>query len=154
MELIAKKLDEYDKLRAEKKVIEEQLKKLGADIQKYAEEHGVKDEKGSYYSENGTFVYGKTARKTVKLNQEKALHYLKLHNFGDCIETEEVVNEDALAAKVSDGKISQKDLESFTDVKVTYSVSVTKKETEEDMPEIQETKAEKSVNRPVFRRRK
>lgn len=154
MSMIAEKVKEYDELRTQKKVIEEQMKKLSADIQKYAEAKGVKDEKGSYYIDNDDYVFGKTAKKSVKLNQEKALAYCKNNEMGDCIDVVETVNEDKLAHYVSIGEITSKTLEDLTDIKITYAVSVTKKESEEDMPEIQQTKAEKAVKSPVFKRRR
>lgn len=125
---------EYADVSAKIKELEAYKKDLATKLKQCAVEYGVKDDKGSSYTENDSFVVGNVAKKSVKLNQERALDYCKTNKL-DCIETVEVVNEDILEQLVSEGAVSIEDVESLMDIKTTYSVSVVEKE---EMPEVEQ----------------
>ena len=128
-------LSEYDTLREEKKKIEDRMKYLAEQIKAEAEKVGVKDDKGSYYAEDEKYVYGKQCKKSVSFNQEKAITFLKDRGYDDCIDTVEVINEDAVEGHINSGDISFEDLEDITTTKVTYAIDIKKKE---DMPVVEE----------------
>lgn len=129
-------LDEYDELRERKKQVEKRLSYLSDQIKAYAEANGVKDDKGSFYASDDKYIYGKQAKKSVSFDKEKAMQFFKAHKFTDCIDTVEVINEDAVEARISSGDISYEELESITVTKTTYAIDVKKKE---EMPEVEET---------------
>ena len=137
-------LAEYDKLREEKKTIEAQMKKLSEDIKDYAEKNGVKDDKGSFYAENPFFTFGKMAKKSVSLVQDKAIAFFKKKKLTEAIKTVEVIDEDAVERYIKDGKITFEELESITETKVTYAIDIKKKE---ELPQVEETTVQLSASK-------
>lgn len=133
---IGKLLEEYHSLREQKKTIEDRMKYLADQIKENAESTGVKDDKGSYYAENEQYVYGKQCKKSVSFDTDKALSYFKNHGFEECIDTVEVINEEAVEGRINAGDISFEDLESITTTKVSYAIDIKKKE---DMPVVEQT---------------
>lgn len=129
---------EYSEISAQIKLLDERKKKLSALLKSGAVENGVRDDKGSSYLEVSDFIVGNVAKKSVKLNQDKAVALLKEKGLEDCIDvvTVETVNSDKLNSAVSTGKISLNEVESVTDISTSYSVSVKVKE---EMPEVQQT---------------
>ena len=129
---------EYSEISAQIKVLTDRKKELSDLIKKGAEKFGVIDDKGSYYLEDDNFILGKVAKKSFKLNQDKAVETLKSMDLGDVIDkvTTYIVNEDRLTQAVADKRISLDTVKSFTDTKVDYSVSVKEKE---DMPEVEQS---------------
>lgn len=141
---IGKLLEEYDNLREQKKTIEERMKFLADQIKANAERVGVKDDKGSFYAEDEQFVYGKQCKKSVSFNQEKAISYFKDHGYTDCIETVEVINEDAVEGRINTGDISFEDLEEITNTKVSYAIDIKKKE---EMPVVEQTEVSMAASK-------
>lgn len=133
---IGAKVAEYDALRTQSKTIKSRMDTLAKDIKKYAETYGVKDDKGSYYCDNGAYQFGQQAKKSVSFVPDKALDFLKSHGFTDAIKTVETIDEDVVERLVGDGAITFEDLESITQTKVTYAIDLKKKE---DMPVVEET---------------
>ena len=129
-------LTEYNTLREQKKTIEDRMKYLSDQIKSNAERVGVKDDKGSYYAEDDNFIYGKQAKKSVSFDKDKTIQYLKDHKLNDCIDTVEVINENAVETHINSGDISFEDLEDITVTKVTYAIDIKKKE---EMPEVEQT---------------
>ena len=129
---------EYSEISAQIKVLTDRKKELSDLIKKGAEKFGVIDDKGSYYLEDDNFILGKVAKKSFKLNQDKAVETLKSMDLGDVIDkvTTYIVNEDRLTQAVADKRISLDTVKSFTDTKVDYSVSVKEKE---EMPEVEQS---------------
>lgn len=127
---------EYSELSAQKKRIEERMKFLSTQIKDGAAKYGVKDDKGSHYLENDTFLLGRVAKKKFSFNQERAVETLEASGLGDVVDviTIKQVNEDKLTTAVSQGRIAINVVESFTDVETTYAVTVKSKEA---MPEVQ-----------------
>ena len=127
---------EYATLRAQDKTITARMKVLAEEIKGYAQIHGEKDDKGSYYLDNGAFQFGSQAKKSVTLHTEKALELLKSKGLTDAIQTVEVVDESAVERYLSEGTLTMEELESITTTKVSYSIDVKQKEA---MPVVEET---------------
>lgn len=129
-------LEEYYSLREQKKTIEDRMKYLADQIKANAETVGVKDDKGSYYAEDEQYVYGKQCKKSVSFNKDRAIAYFKNHGYDECVDTVEVINEEAVENRINSGDISFEDLEGITDTKVSYAIDIKKKE---DMPVVEQT---------------
>lgn len=127
---------EYAEISAQIKQLEEQKKALADKIKNGAEQFGVKDDKGSFYLENDSFIMGKVAKKSYRIDQDKAVKTLESMGLGDVVDevTTYTVNEDRLQKAVQDNRISLDEVESFTTETVSYSVSVKEKEV---MPEVE-----------------
>ena len=120
---------EYLEICSQIKVLEARKKSLADQIKSGAESLGVKDDKGSFFLDSGDCVLGKVASKSMKINQEKATEYLKAKGLDNCVKTitVEEVDEEELSNSVLNGKLTLEEVESFTDVKVSYKVSVKEK---------------------------
>ena len=129
-------LEEYYSLREQKKTIEDRMKYLADQIKANAEKVGVKDDKGSFYAEDEQYVYGKQCKKSVSFDKDKAIEYFKIHGYDECIDTVEVINEEAVESRINTGDISFEDLEAITNTKVSYAIDIKKKE---DIPEVEQT---------------
>ena len=130
------KVQEYYRLREEAKTIKSRMDILAKEIKDYAGVNGVKDDKGSFYCDNGTFMFGQQAKKSVTFVVDKALAFFKSNGLVDAIKTTEVIDEDAVERYINEGRITFDDLESITQTKVTYAIDLKKKE---DMPVVEET---------------
>ena len=121
---------EYSDLSKQIKELEARRKELSDKIKAGAENFGVKDDKGSFYCEDDQITFGKVAKKSFSINQEKAVEKLNSMGLGDVVDvvTVSTVNEDKLNEAVNGGRISLEDVETFTDVKVSYSVTVKEKD--------------------------
>ena len=129
------------------------LLELAKLIKEHASEHGTKDSTGSSYCESDKFVFGSQVRKSVKLNHDKAKAFLLgIGLYEQVVETKEVINEDKVEQLLINGDISDEDLESIVDIKTTYSVSVTERQVEEDMPDVIVENSSKKRKLP-FRRK-
>lgn len=131
---------EYADISAQIKVLEERKKALADKIKSGAEQFGVKDDKGSFYLENDSHIMGKVAKKSFRIDQDKAVETLQSMGLGDVVDvvTVSTVNEDKLQKAVQDKRISLEEVQKFTEEKVSYSVLVKEKEA---MPEVEVTTA-------------
>lgn len=146
---IVEKVRQYQKMKEQKGLLEKNVKALGEEIKKYAEEHAERDTKGNYYVKDSGFVFGKQCRKSIKLNQEKTLDFVKAKGFNQCVTVKEEVNEEALEELVSTGDITTDELQDLTEEKVTYAIYVAN---DKDMPEVQQATASVS-KKPKLRRK-
>lgn len=135
---IAKMGREYANISAQIKQLEEQKKNLADKIKSGAEQFGVKDDKGSFYLESDSHIMGKVAKKSFKIDQDKAVSTLESMGLGDVIDvvTMKTVNEDKLQKAVQEKRITLDDVSGFTNESVSYSVLVKEKEA---MPEVEQT---------------
>ena len=135
---IGKMGKEYADLSAQIKKLEEQKKALAEKIKNGAEQFGVKDDKGSFYLENDSFIMGKVAKKSIRIDQDTAVPTLESMGLGDVVDEVVIktVNEDKLEKAVAEKRITIKEVEKFTKVSVSYSVSVKEKEA---MPEVEQS---------------
>ena len=135
---IAKMGAEYADISAQIKVLEEKKKALADKIKSGAEQFGVKDDKGSFYLESDSHIMGKVAKKTFRIDQEKAVETLESMGLGDVVDvvTSKVINEDRLQRAVQEKRLSLDTVKDFTNETVSYSVLVKEKEA---MPEVEVT---------------
>lgn len=137
---------EYSLLSATIKELEAKKKALAEKLKEGSERFGVKDDKGSYYLEDDSVLIGKVAKKSFKIDNDRAVSVLKSMGLGDVVDTVtvETVNEDRLNNAVQDGRISINEVEKFTNVTTSYSVSVKEKEA---VPEIEQTTLRSSARK-------
>lgn len=133
---IDSQVQEYYRLREEAKTIKNRMDALAKEIKEYASANGVKDDKGSTYCDNGTFMFGQQAKKSVSFKKDEAISFFKTRGLLDAVKITEVIDEDAVEKYIGDGLITFEDLESITETKVTYAIDLKKKE---DMPVVEET---------------
>lgn len=130
--------EEYISVSEQIKALDARKKQLSENLKKGAEMYGVKDDNGSFYCESDSCIFGKVAKKSMKINQEKAVEVLRSLNMGDLIDevTTYTVNTDKLESAVQSGKLSLDVVEGFTDVTTSYAVSVKPKE---EVAEVEQT---------------
>lgn len=138
VEDIGKMGKEYADISAQIKQLEERKKALADKIKSGAEQFGVKDDKGSYYLESDSHVMGKVAKKSFKIDQDKAVETLESMGLGDVVDvvTVKTVNEDKLQKAVSDKRITLDTVQGFTNESISYSVLVKEKEA---VPEVEQS---------------
>ena len=129
---------DYADISAKIKKLDEEKKTLANKIKSGVEQFGVKDDKGSYYLESDTQVLGKIAKKSFKIDQDKAVKTLESMGLGDVVDevTVKTVNEDRLQKAVSDKRITLDTVQGFTNESVSYSVLVKEKEV---IPEVEQS---------------
>ena len=129
---------EYADISAQIKVLEERKKELADKIKSGAEQFGVKDDKGSFYLENDSFIMGKVAKKSFKIDQNKAVETLESMGLGDVVDVETVktINEDRLQKAVQEKRLTLDIVQEFTKESVNYSVLVKEKE---EIPEVEQS---------------
>ena len=153
MNIIHSYVQEYNELRKQESLLKKRKDELAKLIKEHASEHGTKDSTGSSYCESDKFVFGSQVRKSVKLNHDKAKAFLLgVGLYEQVVETKEVINEDKVEQLLINGDISDEDLESIVDIKTTYSVSVTERQVEEDIPDVIVENSSKKRKLP-FRRK-
>ena len=76
---------QYDKCRVEQKLLKTRMDDLAKQIKEYALSNGAKDDKGSCYCENDKFVFGATATKKVKLDEEAMIDLCKAKGLSECL---------------------------------------------------------------------
>lgn len=130
-------VSEYDALRSKRGIIDKRMEELSALIKAYAAKNGAKSDSGSMLCENEEFVFGSQMRKTIKLDETKAIPYLKKRGFKSAILTVEVVDEEAVDRLIAQGKITPEQIEPLTTTKPQVSVYVQKKE---EMTEVEQVK--------------
>ena len=126
-------------LKDRKKDIEKREKELKDQLGQILEAEGVKDSKGSFKLVVGDKLAQKQARKSVKLNREKAEEFFKsIGIWEEVIEIKEEINEDYVEQALLAEKFTVDELEEITDIKVTYAIVINDyKPEEEEMPEVQ-----------------
>lgn len=127
---------EYSELSKQIKQLEERKKSLSEKIKQGSEQFGVKDDKGSYYLEDDSIITGKVAKKSFKIDQDKAVKTLESMGLGDVIDLVKVVNEDKLDKAVKDKRLNIDTVKDFTKESVSYSVLVKEKEV---VPEVEQS---------------
>ena len=132
---VEKAVEEYLLLRDQESSIKKRKEFLANLIKEDAEKNGSMDDKGSYYHSNDLAQWGKQAKHSIKLNEERAMQYIKDNELTHCITVVEIINEDALEQEISCGGIPLEDFELLTDKKTSYSVVVTKKDAMVDVEE-------------------
>ena len=147
---------EYNQLREQQNIIKKRISELANKIKKYSAENGVKDSKGNMYLEDEEFIYGQQARKSIKLNEEKAKKLFREKGVYDLVveqEIREVINEDKISELIEEEKITMEELESVTDIKVTYAIDVRKKEKEENPEDMPTIEIQNSIKKKILKKK-
>lgn len=131
-------VSEYQELKKKEKVIAERKKLLADNIKAYAQENGTKDSNGNVYVETDSYIFGSQCRKSVSLDEAKAMKLFNLKGFDECIELKPVINEKAVELRLAQGDITPEEIESVSKTKTTMAIDVREKE---EVVEIQQTKA-------------
>ena len=127
---------QYDKLRMESKTIKTRMDELAKKIKEFALTNGVKDDKGSCYCENESFIFGATSTKKTKLDEESMVDICKKKGLSDCLKVVTTLDYDALDKAISTGDITQEEIENNVKVTTTYAVLVKVKESVSDVEEV------------------
>lgn len=135
-ELIHTMVKEYASLTTQETIIKKRKKELAEFIKGYAREHGSEDDKGSFYSENDSYVFGAMSKKSAKLNTTQAILLFQSKGLNKCYELVPQIVESEVDKCLVNGDITADELSDITEVSQTFSVYVKEKE---KMPEIQQT---------------
>ena len=137
-EQIESYVEEYSRLSEEAKTIDKRRKELAGFIKDYAEKHGTKDDKGSFYCENENFIYGRQAKASI-VPRDNICATLKTMGFSDCVKTVETPDREMIDKYHNEGALTDDNIKELFEVKQsTPSVYVKRKE---EMPEIEQGKA-------------
>lgn len=147
------KVAQYNSVTETIKKLDKDKKVLATEIKDYAKANGVKDDKGSFYCENEQFIYGATAKKSISLNTEALIAFLKANNLADgVVVTKEVLDEEALDRLIDSGAISADSIEAMTTVKTDYSVSIKKKDVAVEVQEVTLAASKKPTRKLRFKK--
>ena len=125
---IEEQVRQYDALRTQSKTIKTEMDRLANAIKQYAEYHGSKDDKGSFFCESDDFIFGQQARKSITFKQEESVEFLSRRGYTNAITIIKVVNEPEIEKLIGEGKITYDDLEHMTETKMSYAILVEPKE--------------------------
>ena len=142
---------EYDEINSQLKVLNDRKKVLSDLIKEGAEKFGVKDDKGSFYVDDGDKTFGRVRKCSISINEDKAFKFFKRKGVLKDV-TKSVIDLDKVDLLVSCGEITAEDVESISDIKESFSLYIGDRKTEEpeEMPEIQVTERPKNSR---FRKR-
>ena len=137
-----KMAEEYSEISKQIKMLQDKKTDLATKLKQVAESLGVVDDKGSSYIDGEDFIIGKVAKKSVSINQSKGVDLLEKKGLLKCVnvKTVKTVDEKAVEQAVADEELTEEDVKEFTEVSVSYSVSVKEKS---EMPEVEVTTAAK-----------
>lgn len=128
---------QYDKCRAEQKLVKSRMDELAKQIKEYALSNGAKDDKGSCYCENDNFIFGATATKKVKLDEEAMIDLCKSKGLSECLKVVTTLDYDGVDKALDSGKLTESEVQEHTKISTTYAVTV---KTKEVIAEVQEVK--------------
>lgn len=149
---IMEQVAEYNMLRAKSKTIKSRMDELAKNIKNHLTKNVTPDAKGSYYAEDENFVYGNMAKKSMKLNEERAKVFLQERNLLEqASEVKVVIKEDKLEQLIANGDITLEEFETLVDTKVTYSIDIKEKQKEEEPVEVEVASSVKRRKLPTRR---
>ena len=131
-------LAEYSEITEQIKFLDKRKKELAESLKELALKTGVKDEKGSYYVDEGDMVFGRMRKCSVSLNEEKAMSFFKSKGLLKEV-TKSVIDLDKVDLLVGCGQVTAEEIESISVVKESFQFYLGEKTKEEpeEMPEIQ-----------------
>lgn len=131
-------LAEYSEINEQMKFLEKRKKELAESLKELALKTGVKDDKGSYFVDEGDKTFGRVRKCSISLNEEKAMKFFKKKGLLKDV-TKSVIDLDKVDILVSCGQVTSEEIESISDVKESFQFYMGDKKTEEpeEMPEIQ-----------------
>lgn len=149
---IMEQVSEYNMLRAKSKTIKSRMDELAKNIKAHLTKNVTPDSKGSYYAEDDNFVYGNMAKKTIKLNEERAKVFLQERNLLEkASDVKIVINEDKLEQLLANKEITMEELQTLVDTKVTYSIDIKEKQKEAEPVEVEVASSTKKRQLPKRR---
>jgi hypothetical protein len=115
---------EFLELSAEAKRIKRRMEEIRDRARAYAKEHGEKTDKGhlEVLLKDGRIEYQN--RRTVRLDEEKAVAFCKAKGLADCVRTVEVISEPIFESKLVDGAVTQEDLAQLVNVKENQALYI------------------------------
>ena len=153
MNTIMEQVAEYNLLRAKSKTLKSRMDALAKSIKEHLTKNVTPDSKGNYYAENEDFIYGNMAKKSIKLNEERAKVFLQERNLLEQVsDVKIVINEDKLEQLLADGTITMEEFETLVDTKVSYSIDIKEKKKDEEPVEVQVASSTKPKRRLPTRR--
>lgn len=144
-------LAEYSEISEQMKFLDKRKKELAESLKELALKTGVKDDKGSFYVDDGDKTFGRVRKCSISINEDKAFKFFKRKGLLKDV-TKSVIDLDKVDLLVSCGEITAEDVESISDIKESFSLYIGDRKTEEpeEMPEIQVTERPKNSR---FRKR-
>ena len=135
---IGEVLAEYAEINEQMKFLEKRKKELAESLKDLALKTGVKDDKGSYFVDEGDKTFGRVRKCSISLNEEKAMKFFKKKGLLKDV-TKSVIDLDKVDILVSCGQVTSEEIESISDIKESFQFYMGDKKTEEpeEMPEIQ-----------------
>lgn len=137
---------QYNDLSETIKELDKQKKKLAEQLKNIAETDGVEDDKGSSYLDLDSFIVGRVAKNSVKVDDEGGYDFLMNKGLKNCVR--EIVKHEVIQSEVekavNTGKLTPEDVGKFTSISTSYSVSVKKKEA---LPEVSQTTLKAAAKR-------
>lgn len=123
---------ELDNLKQNKKLIEKRETELKKELTSILEREGAKDDKGNIKLVVGDKLAQIQARKSVKLNKDRAEEFFRAKGlWAEVIDTVEVINEGYVEQALLNEKFSMQELEEITDVKVVPALVLSNYKPEE-----------------------
>lgn len=147
-------VEEYQNLSKQEKLLSSRKKLLAESIKAYAMQNGTKDDKGSFYVENDNFIFGAQCRKSVSLDEVKALKFFEEKGIYDnVVDLKPVINENKVEEYLAIGDITVEDIMSISKEKVTMAIDVRVKD---DIVTVQESTASIAAQkkRPLLKKKK
>lgn len=131
-------LAEYAELNEKIKFLDKRKKELSESLKELALKTGIKDDKGSFYVNEGDKVFGRVRKCSISLNEDRAMKFFKKKGLLKDV-TKTVLDEDKIDVLVSCGEVTAEDIESISDIKESFSfyLGEAKGEEPEEMPEVQ-----------------
>ena len=131
-------LAEYSEISEQMKFLDKRKKELADSLKELALKTGVKDDKGSYFVDEGNKTFGRVRKCSISLNEERAMKFFKKKGLLKEV-TKNVIDLDKVDILVSCGQVTSEEIESISDIKEQFQFYLGDKKTEEpeEMPEIQ-----------------
>lgn len=128
--------EQYDALGEQIRFLEQRRTEIKKNLSGLVEDHGYEDDRGSlYYDVTPHLSLKKEKRVTQSFNEDVAFDVIE-QQYPDlvstCIETVEVVNQDALLAAFYEEKITEQDFNRCFPKKITYAFKVVRQEESDD----------------------
>lgn len=126
------------RIKEEKKSLDKEEKKYKEIIVKILTAEGQTNSKGSIFMQSGNLRVENRIRKSVKINEENLKTLLETKGLTNRVFVPTMVfDEDKLEEVVLESLITVDELESVTDTKVSYALTLDEIKEEEEMPTIE-----------------
>lgn len=145
---------EYLQLRKRKTEMDKRMKEISELLKAHAIDNGVKNSSGSSYCDFGDVVFGNQAKKSVRINTEKATDFFKSIGLYDkVVEITESISEEKIESLIAEGLVTEEDIEAIVDIKTSYAIDIKEIE-QEEMPEVEVASRVKPLKKKLPTKRK